>query len=78
MDYKKKTIKPEPLKEFKGVRILMVGEGGVGKTALATRFATSTYDSKYNPTIGSDFFSGSVPVHGEEVKVIFATLGASR
>ena len=69
MEYKKKQIKPDPVKEFKGVKILLAGEGGVGKSSIVLRLSTGVFDSKYNPTIGSDFVNSSVTVKGEEVKV---------
>lgn len=34
------------------VRIVVVGSGGVGKTALTVQFTENTFDSVYNPTIG--------------------------
>ena len=69
MEYRKKAVKPDPLKEYKRVRIHLVGDNGVGKSSVATRVSTNIYDSKYVPTIGSDFFNGSVATRGEEVKV---------
>ena len=69
MDYKKKQIRPDPVKEYKNYRILIVGEGGVGKTSIATRMSTGSCDSKYTPTIGSDFYNCSFTVKGEEAKI---------
>ena len=69
MEYKKKQIKPDPVKEFKCIKLLMVGEGGVGKTSIAVRLCTGSFDSKYNATIGSDYYSTGITAKGEEVKV---------
>eukprot|EP00826_Nyctotherus_ovalis_P053761 TRINITY_DN7014_c0_g6_i3.p3 TRINITY_DN7014_c0_g6~~TRINITY_DN7014_c0_g6_i3.p3 ORF type:complete len:181 (+),score=58.90 TRINITY_DN7014_c0_g6_i3:977-1519(+) len=69
MEYKKKVIRPDPVKEHKRLRILVVGDSGVGKTSIANRLSSKTFDSKYTPTIGSDFYNGSVMVKGEEVKL---------
>lgn len=36
-------------------KIVMLGDGAVGKTAMTTRFTQSIFDSDYKRTIGSDF-----------------------
>ncbi|MHA1882771.1 MAG: Rab family GTPase [Candidatus Thorarchaeota archaeon] len=36
-------------------KIVMLGEGAVGKTALTTRFTQEYFDADYKRTIGSDF-----------------------
>ncbi|MFW9806734.1 MAG: GTP-binding protein [Candidatus Thorarchaeota archaeon] len=36
-------------------KIVMLGDGAVGKTALTTRFTQNFFDSDYKRTIGSDF-----------------------
>ncbi len=69
MEYRKKQIKPDTVKEYKRVKVLLVGDGGVGKSALVGRMSGGTFDSKYNPTIGSDFVNCSVMAKGEEVKL---------
>eukprot|EP00727_Mastigamoeba_balamuthi_P009398 m51a1_g5080 putative small gtp-binding protein rab1 (226) ;mRNA; r:233707-234384 len=46
------TVVPRPDHLFK---VLMIGESGVGKSALLTRFAEGGFDSSYMSTIGVDF-----------------------
>ena len=36
-------------------KIVMLGDGAVGKTAMTTRFTQNFFDSDYKHTIGSDF-----------------------
>ena len=36
-------------------KIVMLGDGAVGKTALTTRFTQEQFDADYKRTIGSDF-----------------------
>ena len=36
-------------------KIVMLGDGAVGKTAMTTRFSQNFFDSDYKRTIGSDF-----------------------
>jgi small GTP-binding protein len=36
-------------------KIVMLGDGAVGKTAMTTRFTQNSFDSDYKRTIGADF-----------------------
>ncbi|MBE0526170.1 MAG: hypothetical protein IH631_04460, partial [Candidatus Thorarchaeota archaeon] len=36
-------------------KIVMLGDGAVGKTAMTTRFTQDHFDSDYKRTIGADF-----------------------
>uniref|UniRef100_A0A5K3FVI6 Small monomeric GTPase n=1 Tax=Mesocestoides corti TaxID=53468 RepID=A0A5K3FVI6_MESCO len=40
------------MREFK---VVVLGDGGVGKSALTVRFVTGKYEEKYDPTI-EDFY----------------------
>ncbi len=58
------------------VKILLLGNGHVGKTSLATRFAKNTFSEKYQPSIGVDFMIKFVEFEKKKVKVlIFDTAG---
>ena len=55
-----------PLNEAK---ILLVGEGGVGKTSLAKRLLENTFDPHENRTEGIDIQSWQVNVQGQKVSL---------
>ena len=38
-------------------KIVFLGDQGVGKSSLASRFIYDIYEEKYQPTIGIDFFT---------------------
>ena len=38
-------------KELPMIRIIIIGDGGVGKTCLLLRYAQDTFDSEYTPTV---------------------------
>ncbi|MHA1131108.1 MAG: GTP-binding protein [Candidatus Helarchaeota archaeon] len=44
-------------------KIIVVGDGGVGKTALAVRFAEGIFREDYKMTIGVDFSIKTIDVH---------------
>ncbi|MFW9995741.1 MAG: GTP-binding protein [Candidatus Odinarchaeota archaeon] len=50
------------------IKIALVGDGGVGKTALREMFAGKTFHSSYNVTIGADFAIHEILVDGHAVK----------
>ncbi|MGY5874465.1 MAG: Rab family GTPase [Candidatus Thorarchaeota archaeon] len=53
-------------------KVVMIGAGGSGKTALVNRFLTNKFSEQYIVTIGSQFAVKTVPLidqHGEEVIV---------
>lgn len=48
---------PEERMEYK---VLLLGEGGVGKTSLVKRFVLAKYDEKYQKTFGTNVYSKEV------------------
>lgn len=57
-------------------KILVIGDGGVGKTALINRFTEENFINSYTATIGVDFKSKSVQSHGKIIKMqIWDTAG---
>lgn len=52
-------IKEDPI----FVKIIVVGDSGVGKTSLLNRYCYSVFDSNVAPTIGSDFSTKNVIVN---------------
>lgn len=57
-----------PEAESKQFKVIIVGDGAVGKTSLARRFASDTFALEYKQTIGLDFFAEKVALpDGTEV-----------
>lgn len=55
--------------EDSSIKVIVVGDGAVGKTSMITRFAKGIYTDEYKKTIGVDFLERSVKVDaiGEEL-----------
>ncbi|TYZ57572.1 hypothetical protein PybrP1_009187 [[Pythium] brassicae (nom. inval.)] len=53
------------------VKIISMGDSGVGKSCVIKRFCEEKFVSKYISTIGIDYGVKPVQVHGEEVRVNF-------
>jgi len=62
------------------VKLLLVGESNVGKTALLTRFVSGIFDANYHqPTIGIDYKTKHVLVGATRVKLqLWDTAGLER
>lgn len=54
------------------LKVIVVGNGGVGKTSMITRFAKGEWTGGYKKTIGTDFMEKDVysRAHGESVKLM--------
>jgi Ras-related protein Rab-8A len=60
-------------------KILMLGDGGVGKTAIVRRYVEDFFSTSYISTIGIDFLNKVVEVDGLRVKLqIWDTAGQER
>ncbi|MHA1264364.1 MAG: Rab family GTPase [Candidatus Helarchaeota archaeon] len=51
-------------------KILLLGDGGVGKTSLLLRFIDNTFDPDYKSTIGVQFMTRVVKFDNKHVKLI--------
>mmetsp|Transcript_11073 Transcript_11073/g.22070 ORF Transcript_11073/g.22070 Transcript_11073/m.22070 type:complete len:201 (-) Transcript_11073:29-631(-) len=61
------------------VKLLLIGDSGVGKSCLLLRFADSTFTSAYITTIGIDFKIKNVEIGGKRVKLqVWDTAGQER
>lgn len=49
-------------------KVIVVGDGAVGKTALSVRFDTGKFEQSYKMTIGADFFVKIIEVEDQGVK----------
>lgn len=52
----------DEIKSFQ-FKIVILGDGSVGKTSIATRFTTDSYSNIYKQTIGVDFFTKKLHLH---------------
>ncbi len=50
-------IVPEPIPDSLKLKVVVVGDQGVGKTSLLKRYASNTYIVEDERTIGSDFYT---------------------
>ncbi|KAG8196547.1 hypothetical protein JTE90_003564 [Oedothorax gibbosus] len=61
------------------LKVLLLGDSAVGKTALVNRFVHKKFDSSYKATIGADFFTKDVNVCGRVTTLqIWDTVGQER
>lgn len=58
-----KQVKKAPLILCK---VLVVGNSQCGKTSLIRRYASDSFDSKYNTTVGTDFKRKDVEIHHQK------------
>jgi len=61
------------------LKLLLIGDSGVGKTCLLFRFAEDTFNSAFISTIGIDFKIRTIEVDGKKLKLqIWDTAGQER
>ncbi|CDW71886.1 ras-related protein rab-32 [Stylonychia lemnae] len=61
------------------LKIVVVGDTGVGKTSIIRSFIQNTFDQNYRPTIGANFFQKSVLISGQDINLQFwDTTGSER
>ena len=61
------------------IKVLVIGESGVGKTCLIRRFSDGTFSDNYLATIAVDFKTQIVRVKGSRVKIqIWDTAGQEK
>uniref|UniRef100_A0A913HEV2 small monomeric GTPase n=1 Tax=Strongyloides stercoralis TaxID=6248 RepID=A0A913HEV2_STRER len=61
------------------LKVLVIGESGVGKSSLMLRFVDDTFNPEITATIGVDFRVTTVNVNGDQVKIaIWDTAGQER
>jgi len=52
------------------LKLIVVGNQNTGKSCILNRFVNETFDESYQATIGIDFFSKNVSIHGQDVRLI--------
>lgn len=61
------------------VKIVIIGEAGVGKTSLMSKFVSNTFSDQMQPTIGCDIQNKSMIVEGQKIDVrLWDTAGCER
>lgn len=61
------------------IKVLIIGESGVGKSSLIRRFVDDEFDDNHDVTIGVDFKTKLMNIDGVEFKLaIWDTAGAER
>jgi len=52
------------------LKVVIVGNGGVGKSSMIQRYCRGTFTKDYKKTIGVDFLERQIEVDGEEVRLM--------
>ncbi|CUI14775.1 rab7 GTP-binding protein, putative [Bodo saltans] len=61
------------------LKIILLGDSGVGKTSLMRQFVSGKFESRYKATIGADFFTHEEIIDGRPVNLqIWDTAGQER
>ncbi|KPA78570.1 putative mitochondrial rab7 GTP binding protein [Leptomonas pyrrhocoris] len=61
------------------LKIIILGDSGVGKTSLMHQYVSHRFDSRYKATIGADFLTKDVEINGRVVTLqIWDTAGQER
>jgi len=61
------------------LKVIILGDSGVGKTSLMNQFVNQKFSNQYKATIGADFLAKEVEVDGQSVNLqIWDTAGQER
>ncbi|KAI6659299.1 Ras-related protein Rab-23 [Oopsacas minuta] len=52
------------------LKVIIVGNGNVGKSSMIQRFCKGVYTSEYKKTIGVDFLEKHLRTHQEEIRLM--------
>lgn len=68
-----------PLKRRTLLKVIILGESGVGKTSVMNQYITRTFSSQYKATIGADFMNKDMEIDDNYVSLqIWDTAGQER
>jgi len=69
----------DPTKRRKLLKVIILGDSGVGKTSLMERYVHKKFSSQYKATIGADFLSKEVQIDDKLVALqLWDTAGQER
>ncbi|SPO28088.1 related to YPT7 - GTP-binding protein of the RAB family [Ustilago trichophora] len=51
-----------PIAPKRAIKVVLIGDGGCGKTSIRNRFLTNTFFPSYRATIGADFITKTLPL----------------
>merc|ERR1711934_84112 len=61
------------------LKVILLGDSGVGKTSLMNKYVTSKFSNTYKATIGADFLTKQIEIDGKMVTIqIWDTAGQER
>lgn len=61
------------------LKVIVIGDSGVGKTSLIQTYFTGKFNSTHRPTLGADFLSGNVTWNGREYSLqVWDTAGQEK
>jgi Ras-related protein Rab-7A len=61
------------------LKIIILGDSGVGKTSLMHQYVSKKFDNRYKATIGADFLTKDVEIDGQAITLqIWDTAGQER
>eukprot|EP01080_Neovahlkampfia_damariscottae_P012275 gene12275-5859_t len=67
------------MSQKKFLKVIILGDSGVGKTSLMNQFVNNKFSSQYKATIGADFLTKEVQVNDKNVTMqIWDTAGQER
>lgn len=51
------------------LKLLLIGDSGVGKTCILSRFSIGAFTTKFISTVGIDFKMRTMELHGKKIKL---------
>jgi Ras-related protein Rab-7A len=61
------------------LKVIILGDSGVGKTCLLNQYVSKKWDTRYKATIGADFMTKDIEINGQDVTFqLWDTAGQER